>query len=119
MVGLIIFIHILICVLLACAILMQAGRGGGLTENFAAAESMFGAKTNTVMVKATTILASIFLVTCMSLAFFSFQKDKSLMSDKVAGQSLPAGQAGLPADRPSAEQAGLPAVDANTSTNPQ
>ena len=72
-------VHVLVCMVLVFIVLMQSGRGGGLTDNFSAAESMFGAKTNTVLVRATTTLAFIFLVTSLSLAFLSSQKDKSLL----------------------------------------
>ena len=58
-----------------------------MTESFASAESMFGAKTNEFMIKATTVVAGLFLVTCLSLAVFSAQKGKSLMSNKVATQT--------------------------------
>jgi len=80
-------LHILACVLLAVIILMQSGRGGGLTESFASAESMFGAQTNEVLIKATTVFASIFLVTCLSLAFLSTKKTQSLMAGKIAPQT--------------------------------
>src|SRR5258708_27382616 len=40
--GFIIVVHVLVCILLVITILMQAGRGGGLAESFASAESMFG-----------------------------------------------------------------------------
>ena len=72
-------VHVIICALLVLIVLMQSGRGGGLTESFSAAESMFGAKTDVVMVRATTFLAVIFLVTSLSLAFLSAQRDKSLL----------------------------------------
>ena len=78
------FLHALICAVLITIILMQSGRGGGLTESFASAESMFGAQTNEFMVKATTIIAAIFLVTCLSLAVLSSRKAASLMSNKIA-----------------------------------
>ncbi len=81
--GFVIFIHALVCVFLCLIILMQSGRGGGLTESFSSAESIFGAKTNVFLVKATTVLGSIFLVTCLSLAFFSSKQDKSLMSKRL------------------------------------
>ena len=74
-------IHTLICILLCMVILMQSGRGGGLTEGFSSAESVFGAKTNSFMVKTTTVFASIFLITCLTLAFLSSRKDRSLMSE--------------------------------------
>ncbi len=82
--GVVIVIHVLVCFLLGLIILMQSGRGGGLTEQFAAAESMFGAKTNVVLVKATTVLASIFVVTSLVLAFLSSQSGKSLIEEKAA-----------------------------------
>jgi len=78
--------HVLTCIVLACIILMQSGRGGGLTEIFASAESMFGAKTNDFLIKITTIAASIFLVTNVSLAVLHSREGKSLMSDKVVAQ---------------------------------
>lgn len=80
----VIIIHVIICILLAIIILMQSGRGGGLTENFAAAESMFGAKTSSVLVRGTAILAGLFIVTCLSLAFLSTNRSKSLMPNQVA-----------------------------------
>ncbi len=88
-------LHAGVCILLAVIILMQSGRGGGLTEGFSSAESMLGAKTNDFMVKATTVFASLFLITCLSLAFISSKKEESLMSNKVS----------LPADVPTSQEA--------------
>ena len=65
---------------------MQAGRGGGLTEQFASAESMFGAKTNEFMVKTTTVLAALFLITSVSLAYLSARKEQSLIPEKILNQ---------------------------------
>lgn len=76
----------IVCVLLAMVILMQSGRGGGLTENFAAAESMFGARTNEFMVKATTVLAVIFLLMSLGLAHYSSRQQLSLM-DRVMNKA--------------------------------
>ena len=87
MTGFFMFLHAVVSLLLLVIILMQSGRGGGLTESFASAESMFGAKTNEFMIKATTVFASLFLVTCLGLAVVSSQKGKSLMSSKVASQA--------------------------------
>jgi len=88
MTGFVMFLHAFISVLLMVIILMQSGRGGGLTEGFASAESMFGAKTNEFMIKATTVVASLFLITCLGLAVLSSQKGKSLMSTKTAPETL-------------------------------
>lgn len=87
MFGFVIFMHTLVCILLATIILMQSGRGGGLTESFSAAESMFGARTNVVLVKATTVLASIFLVTCLTLAFYSTKSSKSLIAENMSKET--------------------------------
>jgi len=91
MTGFFMFLHAVVSIMLLVIILMQSGRGGGLTESFASAESMFGAKTNEFMIKATTIFASLFLITCLGLAVYSSQKGKSLMSNTVASgmQAIP------------------------------
>lgn len=80
----VVIFHSLVCIILVIIILMQSGRGGGLTEGFASTESMFGAQTNEYMIRATSIAATLFLVTCVSLAVISSKKEKSLMSTKVA-----------------------------------
>ena len=83
MTGLIIFIHVVICILLIAIILMQPGKGGGLTDSMASAESIFGAQTNVFIIKTTAILAGFFLVTCLGLAILSSQKNKSLMTERA------------------------------------
>jgi preprotein translocase subunit SecG len=87
--GFILVIHVIVCVLLVITILMQAGRGGGLTETFQSAESMFGTQTNVFMVRLTTILAVIFLSTSLILAFNSSKVDKSLMANKKLLSTIP------------------------------
>ena len=79
-----VILHVLVCISIVIIILMQSGRGGGLTESFVAAENMFGAKTNVMLTRLTTGLAVGFLVTALSLAFISARKNKSLMAGKVA-----------------------------------
>lgn len=75
----ILVIHSIACILLVLTVLMQAGRGGGLTESFSSAESVFGAQTSSFMVKATGILATIFFTTSLILAFLSARQERSLM----------------------------------------
>ena len=101
MIAFFIFLHALACVVLIVFILMQSGRGGGLTEGFASAESMFGAKTNEFMIRATTIFAFIFLVTSLSLAHLSARKEKSLIHEEVVAEdSLPTETANQPETTP-------------------
>jgi len=87
MTGFFMFLHAMICILLGLVILMQSGRGGGLTEGFASAESLFGAQTNKMMIKATTIVASLFFATCLGIALLSVRTGKSLMANKVLTQA--------------------------------
>lgn len=79
MMTFVLIIHSIACFLLVLTVLMQAGRGGGLTENFSSAESVFGAQTSAFMVKTTSILAALFFVTSLSLAYLSTHHDRSLM----------------------------------------
>ena len=85
--GIIIFLHTVVAVLLVMIILMQSGRGGGLTEAFSPAESLFGAKTNIFMVRGTAVLAGIFLTTSLTLAYLSSKKERSLMTDQPFRQT--------------------------------
>src|SRR5580704_7989548 len=87
--GFILILHVIVCVLLVIAILMQAGRGGGLTETFQSAESMFGTQTNVFMVRTTTGLAVIFLSTSLILAFNSSKGDQSLTANKNLLSTVP------------------------------
>jgi len=77
---------------------MQAGRGGGLTEGFAAAENMFGARTNEFMVRATAVLAVIFLVTSLTLANLSARRDQSLMERLMDKTKQPDIKINIPLD---------------------
>ena len=98
MMTFILVIHSIVCVLLILSILMQAGRGGGLTEQFQGAESVFGAQTNVFMVRLSSVLATMFFITCLSLAFMSARQERSLVAERVgakkvnaaAGMTIPA-----------------------------
>jgi len=98
--GFVIVIHSLACIALIFIVLIQSGRGGGLTEGFAGAESMFGAKTNETMVKFTTGLAVVFLITSLTLAFMSARAEKSLMEGEDLLESLPLAEKTITLDVP-------------------
>ena len=106
MYGFLIFIHVLTCIFLASVILMQSGRGGGLTENFAAAESLFGAKTNIVLVRTTAVLATIFIVTSLSLAFLSSRSGKSLVNESLMAKEKTGIPSAVPIKEGSAKNQG-------------
>ncbi|MDD5005685.1 MAG: preprotein translocase subunit SecG [Candidatus Omnitrophica bacterium] len=92
MMGLIIAIHIIACIGLIFFILIQTGKGGGLVETFSSVESIFGTKTNTFLTKATSVLAVTFFITCLLLAFFSVQQNKSIVERKARRQAVNIGQ---------------------------
>jgi preprotein translocase subunit SecG len=79
MMGLVVVIHIIICVGLIGIILIQRGRGGGLVDSFSGLDSVFGTKTSAFLTKLTTVLAITFFFTCLTLAFLSLQQSRSLM----------------------------------------
>ncbi|OGX38656.1 MAG: preprotein translocase subunit SecG [Omnitrophica WOR_2 bacterium RIFCSPHIGHO2_02_FULL_50_17] len=116
MTGFVIFVHAVVCIFLMLVILMQSGRGGGLTEGFASAESIFGARTNVFMIETTTVLATLFLVTCLSLAVLSSQKGKSLMAGQ-AGKKTPSvpGQQPVRELQPQTTQPPTPSVESTAS----
>lgn len=108
--GLVIFVHVIVCILLAAMILVQSGKGGGLTEQFAPAGDVFGTQASSFLVKGTTILATLFLITCLSLAVLSSKKERSLMANKVAAPVA----ASAPVVTPAVNQNVEPVVDDST-----
>lgn len=81
MYALLVVIHVIVSIFLIAVILLQAGRGGGLADTFGGSQmqSLFGTKSTTVLTRLTTICAVAFIITCLSLAFISSQRSKSLM----------------------------------------
>jgi preprotein translocase subunit SecG len=104
MMGLIIALHVIICIILIAIILIQAGRGGGLVEGFSGVESMFGPKTNTFLTRTTTTLSILFFITCLSLAFLSARQSKSLMRDIKASPKTQSQPQAQPQTPPQAQQ---------------
>lgn len=75
-----IIIHILVCLFLISVILLQAGKGQGLSNIFGGgAQEVFGAKTPIFLAKVTAVCAVLFLVTSLSLAVISAHQRRSLM----------------------------------------
>ena len=79
---LIILVHVIVCVLLIATILLQAGRGGGLTESATGGgmQSMFGTQAPSVLKKATEVAAIAFLVTSLLLGVITARRGQSLMT---------------------------------------
>jgi len=84
-------IHIITCIFLISTILLQAGRGGGLTDSFGGgAQSLLGSQAPAVLKKATEISAIVFLVVSLLLAMFTARRGKSLFQQMNVPMARPA-----------------------------
>lgn len=86
--GLVIAIHVIVSLVLIAVILLQAGRGGGLSESFggSSTQTIFGTKTNVFLMRATTASAIIYILTCLVLGVMTGHRGRSL----VASGAIPA-----------------------------
>ena len=78
---LLLIIHIVVAVLICIVILMQSAKGEGLSGAFGLGQgttSFFGADTANVLVRITTVLAVLFMLTSLSLAYIQAQKAQSV-----------------------------------------
>ena len=77
-----VIIHVFICLFLIVVILLQAGRGQGLSwGSFGGSpQSILGTKTTSFFTKLTSVCAVFFLVTCISLNIIETRKSKSLLN---------------------------------------
>ena len=76
-------VHVVVCLMLLLIILLQPGRGMGLSNaafGGSDAQSVFGTKTADVLTKATTVAAVLFMVTCITLSALTANKSRSLYS---------------------------------------
>lgn len=76
-------LHVIVCLILILVILLQAGRGQGLTgPSFASGnvQSLFGTGAADFLTKATSVAAICFLFTCVILDYREAQKSKSLLN---------------------------------------
>lgn len=85
MITLITIVHVLVCFFMVLVILLQAGRGGGLSGLAGGSSSAFGGRgSQTFLGKITTVCAAIFMLTSLSLAFFSVEEESIIPRDLQA-----------------------------------
>ncbi|UCD15716.1 MAG: preprotein translocase subunit SecG [Candidatus Omnitrophota bacterium] len=72
-------LHIIVAASVIGVILVQRGRSGGLVEALGGVESIFGTKTSSFFVKVTVVLAILFFVTSISVAYLAKQRGRSLI----------------------------------------
>ena len=116
MYTLILVIHVMVSLVLVLVILLQTGRGG-MAEAMggAAAQSLFGGGVSNVLTRVTAGCASLFVVTCLSLAYLSTMRGRSILEQvpMASPESLPAGLLPPPsAPTPAAESPAQPAAPA-------
>ena len=83
--GIVIAIHVLVSLVLIAVILLQAGRGGGLSDTFGggSTQTLFGTKTSVFLSRATAASAIIYILTCLSLAVMTGHRGRSLVSSSA------------------------------------
>ncbi|MBF0216254.1 MAG: preprotein translocase subunit SecG [Candidatus Omnitrophica bacterium] len=87
---LLIAVHVIVCIFLIITILLQAGKGGGLTESFSGqAQSVLGTQAPTVLKRATEVCAILFIVLSLVLAMMTSRRSQSLMYQKRFGSRIP------------------------------
>ena len=80
--GLIIAIHVIASLMLIAVILLQAGRGGGLSETFGgtSTQTILGTKTSVFLKRATAVSAVVYILTCLTLAVLTSHRGRSLVT---------------------------------------
>ncbi|MBI3312196.1 MAG: preprotein translocase subunit SecG [Candidatus Omnitrophica bacterium] len=116
---LVLIVHIVVSLVLVGVILLQGGRGG-LSESLggAAAQSLFGGGVATVLTRITTVCACLFVVTCLSLAYLSTMRGRSVVEQVplVAPDTLPLGPLSSP--QPSTRPPSPKAVGTRSGSEP-
>ncbi len=114
-------LFVLVCIILILVVLMQKGRGGGLSGAFAGgmASGLLGSKTGDFLTWVTVGLVSVFLILAVLMArYYRPQVRYGATLPQTTKQSVPAGQpatpqtapvAPVPAPQPEAAQPSAPA----------
>jgi len=93
MVILITIVHVIVCVFLAVVVLLQSGKAADLAGAFGGvgSQTVFGPRGSaTVLSKATTIAAALFMVTSLSLSILSTRAGKA--SPAIFQKTIPVTQ---------------------------
>src|SRR3989338_5134864 len=118
MVVFLIVVHVFVCLVLIAVILLQAGRGGGLSDIAGSQpQSIFGTQTSAFMTRATEVCAVVFIITSLSLAVMSTQRVKSLIEKEMMMRSLKKSLPAMPATAAPALPPATPAAPAVGSGN--
>jgi len=78
-------IHILVCILLIMIVLLQTGKGADMGAAFGggSSQTLFGSTgASTFLSKATTVVAILFMLTSLGLAYKSSRRESGSIMDK-------------------------------------
>jgi len=75
-------IHVIVSLALIFIILLQAGRGGGLSESFggSSTQTILGTKSSLFLKRATAISAVLYIVACLLLGVMTGHRGRSLVA---------------------------------------
>jgi preprotein translocase subunit SecG len=100
--GILIVIHIAVCVALILIVLLQSGKGAQMGAAFGgSSQTLFGSPGAAgFLTKVTTVAAVVFMLTSLLLAFWSEPKKAALIPEQPAAEeTIPAGEEGLPGEQ--------------------
>jgi len=80
--GFVIGIHVIVSLILIAVILLQAGRGGGLSESFGGSQTqtILGTKTSVFLKRATAVSAVLYILVCLLLGVMTSHRGRSLVA---------------------------------------
>ena len=94
-----IIVHVLVCFLLVLIVLLQRGKGASMGAAFGgSSQTIFGSSgPGTFLGKITTLIALVFMITSLYLAYFSANRGGSVMESAPAATEQAAPQPQPPA----------------------
>jgi preprotein translocase subunit SecG len=115
-----IVLHVMACFVLIAVVLLQAGRGGGMSDMLGGGQpqSLFGTQTNQFMTRATEVCAVMFIITSLSLGILSTQRGKSLVERNRFQRAMKATLPAMPGQAAPAPVKAAPVVPAAVSVVP-
>ena len=99
MTTMILLVHVIVSLALILIVLLQTGKGAEMGASFGGSnQTVFGSRGSaTFMSKITTVAAVLFMVTSLTLAYFSSQRMTSIMKDTATPVEAPV-QSAAPAE---------------------
>jgi preprotein translocase subunit SecG len=92
MYGIVVFIHIIVCIGLILLVLFQAGKGAGLGNLFGGGggDQLFSAPSGSAFIrKLTTGMAIVFVLTSLSLTLITSQRNQRSLMEQLPMAPMP------------------------------